>query len=74
LLLFYNDGSQRIIDLKTFLWGEMFEPLKNEKNFMDFHIEEQAGTIEWYNGADICPDVLYEKSYEVVRGKDKSAA
>jgi len=52
----------------------MFEPLKNVNNFMNFHIEEQAGTIEWYNGADICPDVLYEKSCEVVRGKDKSAA
>ena len=58
MLIEFEDGSQKKIDLEPFLHGEIFEPIrKNPKMFQDVRIE--GGTIAWANGADIDPDVLY---------------
>lgn len=54
----FNDGTAGEADLKNELWGEVFEPLKEESNMKNFHIEN--GTLEWPNGADFAPEFLYE--------------
>jgi len=33
----FNNGEQKIIDLKDQLWEEVFEPLKNKDFFKNFH-------------------------------------
>ena len=58
MLIEFEDGSQKEIDLELFLHGQIFEPIRNDpKMFRDVRIE--GGTIAWANGADIDPDVLY---------------
>ena len=58
MLIKFEDGTQKEIDLEPFLHGQIFEPIHNNpKMFQDVRIE--GGTIAWANGADIDPDVLY---------------
>ena len=40
----------------------VFEPLASLDYFRQVHVEPDIGTIVWPNGADLCPDVLYESS------------
>lgn len=59
--LTFTDGSEREVDLAPYLNGPVFEPLKNDPEiFRSVRVDEELGTIVWPNGADICPDVLYE--------------
>lgn len=56
--LFFEDGTVKEIDLKNYLRGPIFEPIRKSRAvFEDVQIE--GGTIAWPNGADIDPDVLY---------------
>lgn len=56
----FNNGEEKIVDLKDELYGEMFEPLKDKNIFMQFRVDEVLKTIIWSNGADIAPYSLYE--------------
>lgn len=38
----FNDGTKGIADLKDTLWGNIFEPLKDKKFFMDFRICDES--------------------------------
>jgi hypothetical protein len=54
-----TDGSTREIDLKPFLNGPVFEPVRSDAAFFrSVRVDEELGTIVWPNGADIDPDVL----------------
>jgi len=60
VLVVFEDGSQREIDLEPYLHGPIFEQVCNNPSvFSTMKIE--GGTIAWDNGADIDPDVLYYK-------------
>ncbi|NJL26989.1 MAG: DUF2442 domain-containing protein [Thermoanaerobaculia bacterium] len=57
----FTDGSERTVDLAPFLDGPVFEPLKADPDlFRAVDVDRELGTIVWPNGADLCPDVLYE--------------
>jgi hypothetical protein len=53
----FNDGLQKVVDLKNQLYGTIFEPLKNIENFKKFNVSDW--TVEWDNGADLAPETLY---------------
>ena len=55
----FNDSSEGIVDLSGSLEGNVFESLKNKKNFSKFKVDEELGTIVWENGADLAPEYLY---------------
>jgi hypothetical protein len=58
VLVTFDNGTQREIDLEPYLRGPVFEPMRNvPAKFRAMKIE--GGTIVWDNGADIDPDVLY---------------
>ena len=58
VLVVFQDGTRREIDLEPYLHGPIFEPMRNNPaKFRAMKI--QGGTIAWDNGADIDPDVLY---------------
>ncbi|CAN5667574.1 DUF2442 domain-containing protein [soil metagenome] len=60
VFLEFTDGTSRKIDLEPFLRGQIFEPLRqNKEAFRAVKIDERMGTVVWENGADIDPDVLY---------------
>jgi len=60
LLLTFEDGSLRQVDLAPHLDGEVFEALKDMSSFKTVHLNSDLDTIVWNNGADMSPDFLYE--------------
>lgn len=60
LFITFEDGNERLVDLKPHLSGEVFEPLKDLAYFGRFRVNEDLDTVVWENGADFSPDFLYE--------------
>jgi hypothetical protein len=57
----YDDKIEGDIDFESFLWGDVFEQLKNQSLFKKAFIDDTTGTINWPNGSDIAPETLYQK-------------
>ncbi|MFW6163559.1 MAG: DUF2442 domain-containing protein [Planctomycetota bacterium] len=72
LLLTFEDGSSRRVDLEPYLDGEIFEPLRDVTYFCTGRVDPELDTIVWENGADFSPDFLYEIG-EDVTGREVSA-
>ena len=63
LELTFDNGETKKLDVKPYMKFKMFKELQDEKEFKKVKI---AGlSIEWENGADICPDELYNKSKSI---------
>lgn len=63
LVLTFEGGEEREIDVaSTIPFDGVFGALKDETFFRQVRVEPDVGTIVWPNGADICPDALYEES------------
>ena len=58
LALTFADGAEGVFDCSGELWGEVFEPLKDEKFFAKVYLD--FGAPSWPNGADLDPGVLRE--------------
>lgn len=66
----FNNGEKKIFDVKPYLEYIQFKELKDDKLFKTVKI---AGlSIEWDNGADICPDELYNNSKETKQAINKA--
>lgn len=58
--LAFDDGTEREVDLERFLWGPVFEPIRDDPDvFRQVRVDDEAGTVVWPNGADIDPVVLH---------------
>lgn len=63
LELLFDNNEKRIFDVKPYFKFKIFNELKDISKFKTVKI---AGlSIEWENGADICPDELYNNSKEI---------
>jgi len=60
LMVSFEDGKTKLVDLEEHLDGEIFEPLKDLTYFRTVCVNPELDTIVWDNGADISPDFLYE--------------
>ncbi len=60
LLLTFEDGVVKLIDMGPYLDGEIFEPLKDIDYFKTVSVNPDIDTIVWDNDADVSPDFLYE--------------
>lgn len=58
VLVSFDNGTEREIDLAQYLEGPVFESIRNDPAVFRM-IKIAGGTIAWDNGADIDPDVLY---------------
>jgi hypothetical protein len=56
----FEDGVSGVVDLSGELFGEMFEPLREEAYFRQVGLDE-FGVICWPNGADLAPDALHQE-------------
>jgi len=65
LRLAFEDGARGEIDLSSWRWRGVFEPLVDPDYFRQVRLDEELGTIVWPNGADIAPETLHAW---VVRG------
>lgn len=60
LEIIFDNNEKRIFDVEPYLKNSLFQELKDKSEFEKVKI---AGlSIEWENGADICPDELYNNS------------
>ncbi len=59
LLLTFDTGEHKQFDVKPYLTMGIFKELQDLKQFATVHLA--FGTITWDNGADFCPDTLYEE-------------
>ena len=60
LHLRFEDGVEGEIDVSELTPFEgVFAPLKDKAAFDKVYVNTELGTVEWDNGADIDPDVLY---------------
>lgn len=58
-LTFTND-EVKIFDVKPYLDKGMFQELKERRYFNS--VKPFLGSVQWQNGQDFCPDMLYEES------------
>lgn len=54
----FSDGITKIVDLRSYLTGEVFGELIDLNKFIQYGLTKV--TIEWANGADLAPEFLYE--------------
>jgi hypothetical protein len=60
LALEFENGEQRIFDLKPYLEKGVFKRLQNPVLFKSAHVV--AGSVEWSGGIDLSYDTLYLES------------
>jgi len=60
LLLTFENGVVKLVDMEQYLDGEIFEPLKDIDYFKTVRVNPDIDTIVWDNDADVSPDFLYE--------------
>ena len=60
LELTFENNEIKIFDVKPYLDTGLFRALKDENLFK--MVKVSYDTIEWPNGIDLDPEVLYEKS------------
>ncbi|MCI0708506.1 MAG: DUF2442 domain-containing protein [Ignavibacteriae bacterium] len=65
LELEFDNGVQKVVDLGSYLRGEIFVPLKDKKYFATVTVHPELETVFWENGADFSPDFLYEIGKEI---------
>lgn len=63
LLLMFENDEERIFDMNPFLDKGVFRDLKDSDMFNTVHVS--FDTVEWGNGADLCPELLYKDSHSV---------
>jgi hypothetical protein len=61
LLLTFANGEKAIFDVKPYLDKGVFSALRDESLFKSVRVS--FDTVEWGNGADLCPEVLYANSH-----------
>ena len=64
LLVTFDTGEQKVVDLEDRLEGEVFEPLRDLEYFRQVFVDPDLGTICWPNEADFAPDTLYTLGYK----------
>lgn len=56
LQLTFADGSVGVVDFAAREWHGVFEDLGDHAYFARVHVDPEAGTIAWPNGADMAPE------------------
>lgn len=60
LEILFDNSEKRKFDVKPYFKFKQFKSLENTNMFQTVKISGLS--IEWENGADICPDELYNNS------------
>jgi len=63
LRLTFADGAVKIFDVKPFLDRGLFAQLRDKSLFKSVHVS--FDTVEWANGVDICPELMYDEGVPV---------
>ncbi|NLB33774.1 MAG: DUF2442 domain-containing protein [Tissierellia bacterium] len=66
LFLVFTNNEIGIFDVSQYLDDKFWNGLKDYEVFK--RVKVSGGSTEWSNGADLCPDEIYEKS--TILGKE----
>ena len=60
----FSDGTVAELDFRRRIMGRggVFVPLEDVEFFRQVVVDQEAGTLAWPNGVDLCPDVLYAEA------------
>ena len=65
LRLTFSDDLVGDVDLSHLReWEGVFSALRDPAFFAEVRVDPETGTITWPNGADLAPEVLYERAAE----------
>lgn len=64
LVLTFDNGVQKRVNLRQELYGPIFEPLRDPSFFAKAYVDPDSRTVAWPNGADFAPDFLYRLEAE----------
>jgi hypothetical protein len=64
LVLTFDNGVQKRVNLRQELYGPIFEPLRDPSYFAKAYVDPDSRTVAWPNGADFAPDFLYQLESE----------
>lgn len=53
----FTNGEVKLFDVKPYLTKGIFQELNDKKIFNS--VRPVLGTVQWVNGQDFCPDMLY---------------
>lgn len=56
----FDDNTERTLDFEPILAGPIFGQLREPGLFSQVKLDRDFGALEWPNGADIDPMVLYD--------------
>ena len=56
----FDDESERTIDFRPVLEGELYGPLRDRGRFDQVRIDAEVHTLVWPNGADFDPATLHD--------------
>jgi len=59
----FDNGEIRVLDMSSYLDFGIFAELRDEELFKTVRV--CFDSVEWQNGADLCPEALYENSRPV---------
>ena len=62
LKVWFSSGESGLFDVAPYLKGPMYRPLRDREYFLKVDVDAIAGTMHWPNGADFCPDIVYEQA------------
>lgn len=66
----FSDGCVGDVDLRTELWGRVFEPIAGDYDLFR-RVRVDLGTIVWPNGADLAPEVLHARAVPACADQSK---
>ena len=58
----FEDATEQVIDFLPILAGALYAPLRDLAVFNQVHIDSEAHTLVWPNGADFDPTILHDWS------------
>lgn len=61
--ILFDNQEKRIFDVKPYFKFKIFKELEDIEKFKK--VKVSGLSIEWKNGADICPDELYNNSNKI---------
>ena len=56
----FENGEQKIFNMEKYMQEKFYQKLRNRKYFQNVKIS--GNTIEWENGEDVAPELLYYDS------------
>jgi hypothetical protein len=61
LRLVFADGLSGQVDVLARMDGPVFDRARTRVGFLEARLDVESGTVAWPGGADLAPDVLYER-------------